>query len=224
MRTSRSGPMEGCHLPASGAVCISGLLAVMLVGCDRQAPDPQPPPAAARDPLPIPPTPRIGHGPRYMPPPARGAAAHGEPVGRLRCETGAHERYGTHLEIFARGLDMVIPAGIGIAPPRDRDGAYVTGGRCSYPVRTVEPTGLIEVRRGLRATLGEFFDLWGQPLSRTRLVGFSARRGKFVSAYVNGRRWKGDPRLIPLRRHTAIVLEVSGYFPPTRVYAFPPAL
>jgi hypothetical protein len=45
-----------------------------------------------------------------------------------------------------------------------------------------------------------------------------------VSAFVNGKRWTRSPRLIPLKRHDAIVLEVGGYFPPTRRYSFPDGL
>jgi hypothetical protein len=132
------------------------------------------------------------------------------------------KRYAAHLEVFANRRDLVIPAGIGIAPPRVRKGAYITGGRCSYPVRTVEPTGLIEIERGVEATVGELFELWGQELSKQRLLSFHARRGRAVSAFVNGRRWRGEPRRIPLKRHSAIVLEIGGFFPPTRRYAFPP--
>jgi hypothetical protein len=171
------------------------------------------------------PVPHIGRGPGYELPPAGRAAARGNAVGRLRCERGRHgDRFGAHLEVFARGLDVVIPAGIGIAPPRSRDGAYVTGGRCEYPVRTYEPTGLIEIDSGTRATLGQFFDLWGQPLRRKRLLGFRAARGETVSAFVDGRRWPADPRAIGLDRHAAIVVEVDGYYPPTRRYLFPPGL
>jgi hypothetical protein len=171
------------------------------------------------------PVPHIGRGPGYELPPAGRAAARGKAVDRLRCERGRHgSRFGAHLEVFARGLDVVIPAGIGIAPPRSRDGAYVTGGRCEYPVRTYEPTGLIEIDEGTRATLGQFFDLWGQPLGRTRLLGFRAARRGTVSAFVNGRRWTADPRAITLDRHAAIVVEVSGFYPPTRRYLFPPGL
>jgi hypothetical protein len=170
-------------------------------------------------------TPRIGTGPRYRPPPAAHTlAVGGRPIGRLRCSRSARRRFGVHLEIFARRLDVVIPAGIGIAPPRIRRGAYVRGGRCWYPVRTREPTGLIEVEEGTRTTLGAFFAVWGQALSPKRVVGFSAPRGGSVSAFVDGKRWRGDPRLIPLTRHAAIVLEVGGYFPPTRRYVFPPSL
>jgi hypothetical protein len=174
--------------------------------------------------------PRIGSGPRYRPKPAGALAAlaalvtSGGPIGDLRCIPAAGERFGAHLEIFAREIDVVIPAGIGIAPPLRRDGAYVRGGRCSYPARTVEPTGLIEVEKGSSLTLGDFFDMWGQPLSSSRVLTFRARSGRRVSAFVDGRRWHGSPRSIPLQRHKAIVVEVGGYFPPTESYLFPPGL
>jgi hypothetical protein len=171
------------------------------------------------------PVPHIGRGPGFELGPAGPEAAHARPVAGMRCERGRHgDHYGVHLEIFARGLDVVIPAGIGIAPPRRRDGAYVRGGRCEYPVRTYEPTGLIEIDSGRRATLGQFFELWGQPLDGKRLLGFRASRRGAVLAYVNGQRWTGDPRAIPLAQHAAIVLEVRGYFPPTRRYLFPHGL
>jgi hypothetical protein len=169
--------------------------------------------------------PHIGRGPGYELRPAGPAAAAARPVQGLRCERRARgKRFGVHLEVFAKGLDVVVPAGIGIAPPRVRDGAYVSGGRCEYPIRTYEPTGLIEIDSGLDPTLGAFFDLWGQPLSRTRLLGFRAGKGEVVSAFVDGERRRGDPRSIPMTRHAAIVLEVRGYYPPTREYLFPNGL
>ena len=56
-------------------------------------------------------------------------------------------RFRVHLELFARGLVLLVPAGIGVAPPVERDGAYVLGGRCLYPLRTREPTGVSRSRR-----------------------------------------------------------------------------
>jgi hypothetical protein len=171
------------------------------------------------------PVPHIGRGPGYELGPAGREAARARPVAGVRCTPGRHgDHYGAHLEIFARGLDVVIPAGVGVAPPRRRDGAYVRGGRCEYPARTYEPTGLIEIDSGRRLTVGQFFDLWGQALARRRLLGFRASRRGAVLAYVNGQRWSGDPRAIRLARHAAIVLEVRGYFPPTRRYLFPHGL
>lgn len=126
-----------------------------------------------------------------------------------------------HLELFGRGLVVPVPAGIGIAPPQVRSGAYVRGGSCAYPVRTYEPTGVLVVSEaGRTVTLGTLFDIWGQPLSHSRLAGF---RGP-VSAYVGGHRWRGSIRAIPLSRHAEIVLESGGYVRPHPAYAFPPGL
>jgi hypothetical protein len=201
---------------------LSGMLLVALAftGCARSNPDPSEPGAAAtHGPIPV-----FGQGPRYHPPPSGELVSAAKPVGRLHCARKTRKRYGTHLEIFANRRDLVIPAGIGIAPPRIRSGAYVKGGSCSYPVRTLEPTGLIEIDEGVMVTLGQFFDLWGQHLSKKRLLSFQARPGEAVSAFVNGKRWPGNPRSLPLTRHAAIVLEIGGFFPPTRLYVFPPGL
>jgi hypothetical protein len=169
--------------------------------------------AAALVAVPIP-TP-IGAAPRYHPPATSSRVEQALPVRGLRCSAG-ERRFGVHVELFAKRLVVIVPAGIGIAPPLRRDGAYVRGGRCSYPLRTREPTGVVEVVRGATLTLGHLFDVWGQPLTRTRLAGFHGA----VSAFVAGRRWRGDPRAIPLVRHGQIVLQVGGYVPPHRTYLF----
>jgi hypothetical protein len=155
------------------------------------------------------PTP-IGAGPRYHP------AADTRPVAGLRCSAHEEPRFGVHVELFANRRVVIIPAGIGILPPHRRDGPYVRGGRCSYPLRTRDPTGIIELLRGARLTLGTFFSTWGQPLSPTRLAGFRGR----VHVFVGGRRRDGDPRSIPLTRHAQIVLEVGGYVPPHTFFLF----
>jgi len=194
-------------------------LALALGGCASSHEGSEQPPAAGASQRPAP---VFGQGPRYRPPPSGDLVSAGAPVGQLRCARVRRKRYGVHLEIFARRRDLVIPSGIGISPPRNRDGAYVTGGRCWFPVRTLEPTGLIEIDEGVQATLADFFDLWEQPLSPKRLLSFRAPRGKEVAVFVDGKRWRDDPRSLPLKRHAAIVLEVDGYFPPTRRYVFPP--
>jgi hypothetical protein len=103
-----------------------------------------------------------------------------------------------------------------MAKPLRRNGAYVTGARCSYPVRTVAPTGVVQFARGGRATVGELFAVWGTRLTNRSLAGFRGR----VSAYVGGRAWRGDVRAIRLRRHAQIVLEVGGYVPPHPFFLF----
>jgi hypothetical protein len=155
------------------------------------------------------PTP-VGAGPRYHPP------ASTRPVPGLRCSAQEQPRFGVHVELIANRRSAVVPAGIGIRPPLQRDGPYVRGGRCSYPLRTREPTGVVEVVRGTQLTLGTLFSLWGQPLSPTRLAGFHGR----VQAFVGGRLRRGDPRSIPLSRHAQIVLQVGGHVPPHAFFLF----
>jgi hypothetical protein len=126
--------------------------------------------------------------------------------------------------LFAGGQVVGVPAGIGIAPPQRRAGARVTEGRCSYPLRSTEPTGVIEVAAAsVPPRLGDLFAVWGQPLSRARLAGFRAGPGG-VRAYVNGRRALGDPRRLALSRHVQIVLEVGAFVAPHPLYRFPPGL
>jgi hypothetical protein len=143
-------------------------------------------------------------------------------VAGLRCRTRARvgDRAGAHVELFARRRTMLIPAGVGIAPPHRRAGRYVTG-PCSYPLRTRERTGVVEFTPAGRVLrVRDLFAVWGQALGPRRLAGF---RGP-VHVWVDGRRWSGAPGAVPLRRHAQIVLEVGGYVRPHARYAFPPGL
>lgn len=165
------------------------------------------------------PTP-IGAGPAFHPAAASPIVALAKPVRSLSCAANEVPRMGVHLELFARGRVVIVPAGIGISPPLARRSAYVVSGRCSYPVRTREPTGVIEVARGGRRTLGDFFAVWGKGLSATRLVGFRTDAQRPVRAYVDGRRYRESLSSIVLARHAEIVLELGAYVPPHPSYRF----
>jgi hypothetical protein len=191
---------------------LGALALVMLVaaGCGGGAAAPVSQQADTSDPVTGPPivTRPIGVGPGFRLP------AHGRPAARARPIAGLTCRPGplpgaivAHLEIFARRETLIIPEGIGIV-----------AARCRYPVRTLNPTGLIVAGRpGL--TLGDLFAVWGQPLGARRLAGF---RGSIV-AFVGGHRVRGPVAEIPIRHHAQIVVEVSGYVPPHAHYVFPRA-
>jgi hypothetical protein len=153
----------------------------------------------------------IGNGPGFR-------LEAGSPPEPLRCTAG--RRYGVHLELFVRRQVVIVPAGIGVPRPRSASFGRIRPGRCTHALRTLDPTGVIEV--GRRATLGEFFTVWRQPLGPRRIAGFRSRTP--LLAFVDGRRWRGDPRRIPLSRHVNIVLELGGYVPPHPRYLFPPGL
>jgi hypothetical protein len=158
-----------------------------------------------------------GRGPRYRVSAVGAAVARHQPVAGMRCTSPHPSGYGIHLELYAARLVVPLPAGIGIAPPLRRTGAYVAGGACAYPLRTYEPTGVFVIDPDLHAaSLGRLFAVWGQPLSRRRVAGFTG----IVSAFVDGRRWRGGPGTVPLHRHAEIVLEIDGLVPPHRTYLF----
>lgn len=171
---------------------------------------------------PYPPTP-IGRGPEFLPPAAPAAVRRGLPVADLHCTTSGR-RFGIHLEVFARGRVVVVPSGIGVAVPFGRKGAYIVPRGCTYPLRTLAPTGVVEVARDKKLTLGDLFAVWGQPLEPTRLASFTTSARRPVRAYVGGRRWRGAPTGIPLRRHAQIVLQVGTYIRPHPRFLFPPGL
>jgi hypothetical protein len=110
-----------------------------------------------------------------------------------------------HLEVFARRRVVVIPANVGVRK------------HCRYPLRTLTPTGVVEVEGGGRM-LRDFFAVWRMPLSHRRLLTFRSE----VTAYVGGKRWTGDVGAIPLSDRAEIVLEAGGYVRPHRFYLFPP--
>jgi len=152
----------------------------------------------------------IGAGPRFHPPLNEG------PVPDCRRGT-LGERFGAHLELFGEDKVVLFAAGIGSRPPRERLGGRITGARCFGPVVTIDPTGLVLLRPGTRATVGDVFALWDQPLGPRRAAGFRGR----VRAYVNGRRVRVPVAGIPLGYHDQIVLQVGPYVPPHAAYAFP---
>jgi hypothetical protein len=177
------------------------------------------PAASASTPRWLVPTP-IGVGPKFHPPALNARVANRRPVGALRCERSEVRRFGVHLELFAHGRVVVVPAGIAVAPPWRAVRPHVLDGACSYPARTRTPIGVIEIASGSRISLGEFFDLWGQPLGRHRLAGFRTTAFAHVRAYVGGVEWRGPLRAIPLRRHAAIALELGRHVPPHPSFRF----
>lgn len=192
---------------------VLGACALLAAGCGGGSADDGDPP---RLPAAVP----IGTSRDHRPAALSAAVRHGEPVGRLRCTHGQSPRYGVHLEVFGRRRTVIVPAGIGVAPPWRGRVPYVRAGRCSYPVRTREPTGVVEVARGPRLTLGDLFGVWGRPLGPGRVGSF---RGE-LRVWVGGRPWRGDPRAVPLTPHAQIVVSDDPRVPVHSRYVFPAGL
>ncbi len=122
-------------------------------------------------------------------------------VDGIECQgmEGAVEHIHTHLQIFNRGRAVQIPAQVGIPQ----------GGSCLYWVHTHTPDGIIHIESPVTRTftLGQFFDIWGEPLSRTQAASARAAHGKTLRVTVNGKTWTGDPAKIPLRDREEIVIQ-----------------
>jgi len=158
-------------------------------------------------------------GPEAVPIPAAPAlagitsAAKGQTVDGIQCNTTQQTVFHvhTHLTIFVKGHARQIPYGIGITAPRKGQstpqGVFVTGGRCFYWLHTHVADGIIHIESPVQRTytLGDFFDIWGQPLSRDQV---GPAKGK-VTAFFNGKVYLGNLRQIPLGNHIQIQLDVG---------------
>ena len=190
--------------------------AVLLLGCGSSAP-PSPTAAASSSPVPadlLAQARPIGHGARFHPP------ATGPVVGSCKSTLGA--RVGAHVELFAGNRVALVAAGIGTRPPVTYSAGRIATAHCYGDLVTLEPTGVVLVRRGARLTLSDLFRSWGQPLSEHRLASFSAGPGQRVRVFVDGRQRGGAPGAVPLSAHSEIVLEVGPHVPPHTSYTFPP--
>ena len=141
-----------------------------------------------------------------VPPQARAQSflGGGLPIDAIRCDTmeGAVVHIHTHLQIFNRGKAVAIPAGVGIPQ----------GASCLYWVHTHTDDGIIHIEspNTKKYTLGEFFDIWQQPLDTHHVAGVTARHA--LKVWVNGRVYTGDPRKIVLRDQEEIVIQIGPPF------------
>jgi len=137
----------------------------------------------------------------------------GETIDGVSCQRVEKVAYHihVHLTIFVDGQARAIPYGIGIGPPIEgvntSAGPFVTVGKCFMWLHTHAYDGIIHVESPNRRTytLGQFFAVWGQPLSATRV---GPAKGK-VTTFYDGKVWTGNPGDIPLTSATQIQLDVG---------------
>lgn len=143
--------------------------------------------------------------------PVAAASPSGQPVDGISCDTaeGAVFHIHQHVTILVRGKPVAIPSDIG----------RPLATSCLYWLHTHSDDGLvhIEAPKFRSFTLGNFFDVWGEPLSATAVASARAKRGA-LHVFVDGARYNGDPRKIELSQHTDITLEMSP--PYTKPVAF----
>ena len=175
------------------------------------------PAAAAPEGVPVQPVPDLA---------SPNTTASGAPVGVITCRGATNQivRYHIHIlvHLFVDGQQVRIPAGAGIPAPRTVE--HIAGGvfldnspsGCLYWLHVHANDGIIHVEAPYKATftLGQFFDVWRQPLGPDQV---GPARGT-VTAFINGSRFNGDPRNLPLLPHAVVQLDVG-----TPVVPFMPA-
>jgi hypothetical protein len=112
--------------------------------------------------------------------------------------------------VYVNGQPRALPAAIGLLGPVSQQtpyGKFYGAQQCYYWLHTHATDGVIHVESPTQRvyTLGNFFDEWRQPLSRTQVA---SDKGK-VTAFLNGKRWTQDPRAIPLVPHASIDLDIG---------------
>ena len=151
----------------------------------------------------------------------------GQPIDGIECHTAEQLAYHihAHLAVLVNGAAAVIPEGIGVTPPRHEvltdAGWFVESGKCFYLLHTHTADGVIHVEAPSQTVynLGQFFDIWGQPLTATQVGPATGS----VIAYVNGVKFNGDPRTITINKYDVIQLDVGTDAPP-QTFQFPPGL
>ncbi len=164
----------------------------------------------------------------------QGQVVDGIPCQPTMNDSGYHVH--SYLGIIASGTQIAVPDGIGMEGPNPNENwpgyppGFVPYAKCFYWVHTHDADGYVhqELPKGtLPYTLGTFFDLWGRVLSSTNvgadngtgLGGYSGQVRVFTAVTPNGssltgpwQEYLGDPRLITLKSHEAIMLEIGPPF------------
>ena len=150
------------------------------------------------------------------------AARGGQPVNGIQCQSGEQlaVHYHAHVDILYKNQPVTIPANTGIP----------TGASCLYWLHTHDESGVIHIeapkpQANRQFTLGDFFAVWGQPLSRSKIATIPVGSGNELRIWVNGTPYTGDPSKIVLKSQEQIVIEIGPPFtepPPT--FTWPPGL
>jgi hypothetical protein len=145
-------------------------------------------------------------------------AATGQTIDGIQCQTNEQLvlHVHTHLTIFVNGQARVIPYGIGIPgfqATNAAGGPFVSTGSCFYWLHVHANDGIIHIESPSTTesfTLGQLFQEWGIPLSKTqvgqamgKVTVFFTAPGKQAQLYT------GDPNNIPLGDHYQIQLNVG---------------
>lgn len=149
------------------------------------------------------------------------AVAGPAPVDGIQCGDMEQLNYHIHqhLALYKNGKPVPVPSEIGI--PGGENFA-----QCFYWIHVHASTpGIIHVESPIKKvfTLGNFFDIWkataadAQPPGDAYVKQLRAHPSE-VTAFLNGKRWSGSYRSIPLKSHAVITVEIGTPVVPPRPF------
>ena len=136
------------------------------------------------------------------------------PIDGMKCGAmmnGYHVH--AHLTLLDAGHQVFLYGGIG----------WSQKGSCWYWLHTHDGSGVIHVEgpdSSFNPTLGKFFDVWHEPLSRRQFLAYKVGPSQSMRVYANQKPYVRNPRAIPLRRHTTITVEIGPPFSAPVKYYF----
>ena len=130
----------------------------------------------------------------------------GQPVANIKCDAGEQlsTHYHAHIAVLYKGTPVSIPAQVGI----------LTNQNCFYWMHTHTTSGIIHIEApkdsaSRKFTVGDFFQIWNQPLSKKQVATFTVGKGDQLQMWVDGKPYTGDPRNIVLKSHENVVIEIG---------------
>jgi hypothetical protein len=145
----------------------------------------------------------------------------GQAFGTDVCASGMSENYHVHmhLAIVRDGNMLAIPGQVGL---------LATTKGCTYLTHTHDSTGVVHVEADAYRllTLGQFFQVWGQPLTDTNVAGFT---GQPIRVYVNDGTSlqevaSSDWSNIELIKHRSVTIVIGSVPATIQSYTWPTGL
>jgi len=138
----------------------------------------------------------------------------GTSINGVNCLVTEDYHIHTHLAIIKNGQMLAIPPNIGLQG-------------CAYELHTHDKSGILHIETSTyrKFTLGQFFAVWGQPLSYANIAGIS---GMPVVVFINDgevlTEYKGDLAEIELKSHRAITIQIGTALKEIPSYKWDPNL
>jgi hypothetical protein len=153
--------------------------------------------------------------------------ANGQDVDGLSCQQEMVQvHYHAHLTMYANGHPVIMPAGVGIVAPKSSGApALASNGDkvCLYPLHVHTTDNIIHIESPVDQpyNFGQFFDIFGEPLSATEIAGYKADASHPLTYETIDEKGVvkqySDPRTIQFSPHqTIVVLYNSPHVKPTQ--------